>query len=52
LSINIERASKKCRKEFKTFQKGDKEGVDNPFLTSSINCPRDIIQNIHNTQLN
>jgi len=28
LSINIERASKKCRKDFNTFQKGDKEGVD------------------------
>jgi len=28
LSINIERASKKCRKDFNKFQKGDKEGVD------------------------
>jgi len=28
LSINIERASKKCRKNFNKFQKGDKEGVD------------------------
>ena len=27
LSINIERASKKCRKDFSKFQKGDKEGV-------------------------
>jgi len=28
LSINTERASKKCRKDFNNFQKGDKEGVD------------------------
>ena len=28
MSINIERASKKCRKDFNKFQKGDKEGVD------------------------
>ena len=28
LTINIERASKKCRKDFNKFQKGDKEGVD------------------------
>ena len=28
LSINTERASKKCRKDFNKFQKGDKEGVD------------------------
>ena len=28
LFINIERASKKCRKDFNIFQKGDKEGVD------------------------
>ena len=28
LSINIERASKKCRKDFNKFQKGDKQGVD------------------------
>jgi len=28
LSINIEGASKKCRKDFNKFQKGDKEGVD------------------------
>jgi len=28
LSINIERASRKCRKDFNKFQKGDKEGVD------------------------
>jgi len=28
LSINIERASKRCRKDFNKFQKGDKEGVD------------------------
>jgi len=28
LSINIERASKKYRKDFNKFQKGDKEGVD------------------------
>jgi len=28
LSINIERASKKCRKDFNKFQKDDKEGVD------------------------
>jgi hypothetical protein len=33
LSINIERASKKCRKDFNKFQKGDKEGVDK-ILTS------------------
>ena len=40
LSINIERASKKCRKDFNKFQKGDKEGVDkiltflNPYRTN------------------
>jgi len=28
LSIYTERASKKCRKDFNKFQKGDKEGVD------------------------
>ena len=28
MSINIERASKKCRKDFNKFQKGDKERVD------------------------
>jgi len=28
LSTNTERASKKCRKDFNKFQKGDKEGVD------------------------
>jgi len=28
LSINTERASKKCRKNFNKFRKGDKEGVD------------------------
>ena len=28
LSINRERASKKCRKDFNKFQKGNKEGVD------------------------
>jgi len=28
LSINIERASKKYKKDFNEFQKGDKEGVD------------------------
>jgi hypothetical protein len=28
LSINIGSASKKCRKDFNKFQKGDKEGVD------------------------
>lgn len=28
LSINIERASKKCRKDLNKFQKGNKEGVD------------------------
>ena len=28
LSINIERASKKCRKDFNKFQKGDKKGAD------------------------
>ena len=40
LSINIERASKKCRKDFNKFQKGDKEGDDkiltflNPYRTN------------------
>ena len=28
MSINIESTSKKCRKDFNKFQKGDKEGVD------------------------
>ena len=28
LSINVERASKRCRKDFNKCQKGDKEGVD------------------------
>ena len=28
LSLNIERASKKCRKDCNKFQKGDKEDVD------------------------
>jgi len=28
LSISTERASKKCRKDFNKFKKGDKEGVD------------------------